>query len=165
MPQLDPTPFLSQIFWLGVAFSILYLSVKFYFFPRLESLFYLREDVLGKKIEETKHLKDEAENLDEQIQHLKSHAHEKTQTMLRSLEKKLQKENLDHTHMVSETHQKSLAQAQKELDAFKKDFFQQNKETEAELTQLLFEKATQLKLDQKVYQEAVSAPKETHDVA
>jgi F0F1-type ATP synthase membrane subunit b/b' len=45
MPQLDPTYFLSQFFWLTICFSAFYLTIHFVIIPKFRKIFKTRNDI------------------------------------------------------------------------------------------------------------------------
>jgi F-type H+-transporting ATPase subunit b len=59
MPQLDPSSYISQVFWLFISFSLLYLFVKYWFLPRIQSSFVARETKINKLIAEAENLKNQ----------------------------------------------------------------------------------------------------------
>ena len=59
MPQLDPTYWPSQAFWLIVIFLSIYLLIDKIFIPKIKSNIDTREDKIRKDLEEAKLLKEE----------------------------------------------------------------------------------------------------------
>lgn len=56
MPQLNPEFFISQIFWLLVAFTSIYYVVSKYFFPLIEKTVHGREAKISADIEYSKNV-------------------------------------------------------------------------------------------------------------
>ena len=67
MPQLNPDSFSSQIFWLVVFFSILFVFVHYLFVPKISSIRSLRKNTIENYFNETKNLNIQIEKLTEQI--------------------------------------------------------------------------------------------------
>ena len=61
MPQFDPSTFASQIFWLAIAFFVLYLIVSRYAIPRLGEVMEQREKMVQDDLERAEQLKAETE--------------------------------------------------------------------------------------------------------
>ena len=61
MPQLDPTYWASQAFWLILVFSLLYISISKFFLPKIKSGLEDREKKINDDLNEAKNLKDLAE--------------------------------------------------------------------------------------------------------
>ena len=61
MPQLDPTFWASQGFWLVITFLILYFSISKIFLPKIKNNLDNREKKIKNDLEEAKKLKDLAD--------------------------------------------------------------------------------------------------------
>jgi F-type H+-transporting ATPase subunit b len=62
MPQLDPTWFASQLFWLAITFVILYSVLKRFVLPPLQDIMAQRETTMSNDLETAQRCKDQAEN-------------------------------------------------------------------------------------------------------
>ena len=56
MPQLNPESFSSQIFWLFVTFSILFLVIHFFLLPKLRKIREKREETVSNYLSQTQKL-------------------------------------------------------------------------------------------------------------
>ncbi len=63
MPQLDASLYIPQLFWLGVAFCLLYTGMRFLIEPRMETLFKKRRRKLQEKLKEIEQFKIETDEL------------------------------------------------------------------------------------------------------
>ena len=63
MPQFDPTTFSSQIFWLIITFSTLYLIVWKFIIPKMNNILEKRESVIAHDLDRAKELQSEAEKI------------------------------------------------------------------------------------------------------
>ena len=61
MPQLDPTYWASQIFWLILVFSILYLSISKLYLPKIKDNLESRENKIKEDLESANKFKDLSE--------------------------------------------------------------------------------------------------------
>ena len=61
MPQLDPTYWASQVFWLTIIFSGIYFLIAKIFVPKIKGNIDARESQIRKDIEEANSLKEEAD--------------------------------------------------------------------------------------------------------
>ena len=68
MPQLDPEFFVSQLFWLVVTFSFLFLFLWKVSLPRIGSVLEKRENKINNDIKTAKQLQIEAEKIQDQIE-------------------------------------------------------------------------------------------------
>ncbi len=58
MPQLNPESFVSQIFWLGLLFFILFLFNHYVFLPRLQKIRKKRDETIQSHLDEAKRIND-----------------------------------------------------------------------------------------------------------
>ena len=61
MPQLDPTYWASQVFWLTIIFSAIYFLIAKIFVPKIKGNIDARESQIRKDIDEANSLKEEAD--------------------------------------------------------------------------------------------------------
>ena len=61
MPQLDPTYWASQVFWLTLIFSAIYFLIAKIFVPKIKGNIDARESQIRKDIDEANSLKEEAD--------------------------------------------------------------------------------------------------------
>ena len=67
MPQLNPDSFSSQIFWLFVSFSILFLFIHFFLIPKLKGIRDKRDETINNYLSETKRINKQIDNIVVQI--------------------------------------------------------------------------------------------------
>ena len=67
MPQLNPESFVSQLFWLLIFFTILYLIINSVFIPKIKKIREDRDNTVQKLISESKSINDSIENISESI--------------------------------------------------------------------------------------------------
>ena len=70
MPQLDPTYWASQAFWLTIIFILLYLSLSQLFIPKIKKNIDDRENKIKEDLEEAEKLKEMAEKKQEEYDKL-----------------------------------------------------------------------------------------------
>lgn len=61
MPQLDPSSYSSQLFWLTVSFVLLYVMLGRMLLPRVQSVLALRQNTLAADIEQARRMKADAD--------------------------------------------------------------------------------------------------------
>ena len=84
MPQFNTLFWLSQIFWLLVSFSGLYLGIRFIVFPLFDSIFAKRKKLIDTPL-------DQAEKLTKKIQALQEELEQKKENLRKCHEEKLNK--------------------------------------------------------------------------
>tara|TARA_Y100001935_G_C17052474_1_gene382688 strand:+ start:69 stop:629 length:561 start_codon:yes stop_codon:yes gene_type:complete len=67
MPQLNPESFSSQIFWLFISFSILFLIIHFFLIPKLKKVREKREETVDHYLSQTKKLNQQIDGIIAQI--------------------------------------------------------------------------------------------------
>ena len=67
MPQLNPESFSSQIFWLFISFSILFLIIHFFLIPKLKKVREKREETVDNYLSQTKKLNQQIDGIIAQI--------------------------------------------------------------------------------------------------
>ena len=67
MPQLNPESFSSQLFWLFVFFTILFISINNYFVPKIMKVRNKREETINSLISESKRINESIEEIVEKI--------------------------------------------------------------------------------------------------
>ena len=67
MPQLNPESFSSQLFWLFVFFTILFISINYYFVPKIKKVKDDRENKINDLILESKKINKSIEEIVEKI--------------------------------------------------------------------------------------------------
>jgi len=82
MPQFDPTTFVSQIFWLFISFTILYLVVAHFAIPRFRNILEQRARGIQADLDRAESLKSEAENTLENYEAAMVAAHNQARTLI-----------------------------------------------------------------------------------
>lgn len=82
MPQLDPSSYASQLFWLTVCFLVLYVSLARMLLPRVQSVLAKRADTIGGNLEQAKQMKADAELAREHYEKALSHARSRSHALL-----------------------------------------------------------------------------------
>ena len=62
MPQLDPTYWFSQAFWLILVFSILYISISKLYLPKIKDNLETRENKIKEDLDSANKFKDQSES-------------------------------------------------------------------------------------------------------
>jgi F-type H+-transporting ATPase subunit b len=77
MPQLDPTTFISQLFWLGVCFLALYIILSYIAIPKISKTLEKREETILEKINLASTYRERAEDLLADYEKILAEAREK----------------------------------------------------------------------------------------
>ena len=82
MPQLDPTYFATQLFWLTVTFVLLYVALAKYILPRIHYILESRKDRIDHDLGLAAQMKDEAEHTKTGYEKVLSEARVKAQAVI-----------------------------------------------------------------------------------
>lgn len=92
MPQLDPTTFAPQLFWLMVTFALLYLVMWKIAIPRISDVLQDRQKRIDSDLEKAEQLRKEAESVREAYEKLVTDGSNKAQESIRAAREKVAEE-------------------------------------------------------------------------
>ncbi len=101
MPQLDPTSFSSQLFWLTVSFVVLYILLARFLLPRVQSVIALRARTVEADIEQAQNLQSEAQRVQDAYEKTLAEGREKAKVVIENIKDRIaaiaqkQQEELD----------------------------------------------------------------------
>lgn len=148
MPQLDPTWFASQLFWLAVTFVTLYVLLARFILPPLQDIIARRAQVQSGDIEAAQNFKQEAEEARLEYERTMAQAREKAQTLLTEAalasKAKAEQASRDLDAQVA----RKLAEATQRITAKKQELMNALTPTAAELAGMIIERLTQTKVAQ-----------------
>ena len=119
MPQLDPTYWASQVFWLTLVFSAIYFLVAKIFVPKIKGNIDSRENQIRKDIDEANSLKEEADKKLIKYNNLIDEAKFEAKKILSEGRKKIFEEIELKKEQVEKDIQKETLGATKEIEKFK----------------------------------------------
>lgn len=131
MPQLDPTSYNSQIFWLVIIFSILFVLINYIFLPKISGIKRNREDLINYNLNVAKGNNIKIEKINKEITRLLEKSKEQSEIMI----KKCQDENSKFFNEEVQKVVKELQQKEKAMlsnlrileDQVKKDIIKYSK--------------------------------------
>ena len=107
MPQLNPEFFVSQLFWLVVTFSFLFVFLWRVSLPRIGNVLEKRERKITEDLTAAKELQAEASQIQEEIEKQLKQARTDASEMIKSssiaLQDKAQTESVSYTHLTLPT--------------------------------------------------------------
>lgn len=149
MPQLDPSSFPSQLFWLIISFAILYSIMVRKVLPKITNVVQNRQDKIANDLEKANRLKEEAENLEaeyksslEKTRHKANSIVAKANTRMSELAVK------KHEEMDNELFKKGL-EAQEKISAARSKAVNDLSSVASELSSVIVEKLASLKVGKK----------------
>ena len=127
MPQLDPTYWASQAFWLILVFTVLYISISKFYLPKIKDNLDNRENKIKEDLENANKFKEESEaklkeydlileNAKKEVSKIrfesKSTLDKDIQLKKESMEKEIEKEILKAQKEISELKKNSISSIQ-----------------------------------------------------
>ncbi|HJN23561.1 MAG TPA: F0F1 ATP synthase subunit B' [Rhodospirillales bacterium] len=92
MPQFDPTMFTTQLVWLAITFSILFLLMKKVALPRISQVLNERKYKNEENLEKAEQLKNEAEAAAKAYENTMAEARDKARDVVREVQEHMAKE-------------------------------------------------------------------------
>ena len=150
MPQFDVSTFYSQIFWLAVVFTFLYLIVSYFISPATEQIFQNRKIVIEDAVTE-------AEVLTHKTESLKAEYNIQYKNILNAADI-IKKESIDNLNDSFARDQMSLLaeidvkrkESLSEIERRLKSFLEDQPQACMELADFIIQKITDKKIDRKL---------------
>ena len=118
MPQLEITTFPSQIFWLAVTFSMLYLMLWKVIIPKISFVIKKREEEIKNSIHVAEQIYGDTKIINEEFEKIKKETEEEARTIINNLKEITNKKIIKNTELLKKNLEKKLKKSEKEI--FKK---------------------------------------------
>jgi F-type H+-transporting ATPase subunit b len=118
MPQLDPANFLSQIFWLLIVISLIFLTVKFIIYPNFERIFNLRINKISTDSSLAEKHRIEAEKINAECKKILGEAKERAQKTLDFAENYIKEKEFIENQKLTQEIKARFTEAEKEIELF-----------------------------------------------
>lgn len=115
MPQLDPTYFGPQLFWLFVSFITLLIGMRFIVLPRLDIIFKKRQKLLDEKLVKIQELEKNAEHMSVEAKSRLKEVQVESKKILHEAKSKISEEVIRIKHQLTEENVKKLYEANAEI--------------------------------------------------
>jgi F-type H+-transporting ATPase subunit b len=165
MPQLDPTWFASQLFWLAVVFAFLYAMLSRVILPPLMGILARREGAIASDLGRAQGAKTEAERAKDEYERTMAASRDKAQSLVaEAVGAQKSRMEQEMKKLDGEIGQK-LADAGRKIEAQKRDLIAQLTPSAAEMASLIVEKLTSRAPSADEVSEAIEASAKTRKVA
>ena len=121
MPQLDPTYWASQAFWLILIFTILYISISKFFLPKIKDNLDDRENKIKDDLENANKFKDQSEAKMREYDVIIENAKKEVAKIHFESKNVLDKDIQSKKDAMEKEIEKEILKAQKELSELKKN--------------------------------------------
>ena len=160
MPQLNPEFFLSQLFWLVIAFSFLLIFLWRISLPRISKVLEKRETKINNDIGEAKKIQAEAEKIQEQIDNEIMKTREENAQNIKDLNINLQNKTLDELKEIDISLSKKISEAANLIEKNKQKSIKEIDEKVLEITKLILSKlSSNVISDEEIKKVVVSSSK------
>jgi len=120
MPQLDPTYWASQVFWLILVFSILYISISKFYLPKIKNNLDNRENKIKEDLENANKYKELSEKKFKEYELILDNAKKEVLKIHLETKNALSKEIKFKKDIIEKEIEKEIEKAQKEILEIKK---------------------------------------------
>ena len=121
MPQLDPTYWASQAFWLILVFTILYISISRFYLPKIKDNLNNRENKIKEDLENAIKLKEQAEIKLKEYELILKNAKKDVSKIHFESKNNLDKDIKFKKDKIEKEIENKVVKAQKEIKEFKKN--------------------------------------------
>ena len=148
MPQLDPTYWASQIFWLILVFSILYLSISKLYLPKIKDNLESRENKIKEDLESANKFKDLSEEKLKQYEIILGDAKKEVAKIHLETKKSLDKNIQLKKEAMEKEINSEINKAQKEIIELKKNSILSIQKISENITHSIIENITGDKINE-----------------
>lgn len=135
MPQLDPTYFATQLFWLAVCFGVLYLLMWKVALPRIGEILTERQERIDDDLQKAEKLRNDAAEVLATYERIVAEGRDKAQAVVRDAADRLAKESAERHAALTETLKKRAEDAERRIDAARHEALANVRDVAAEAAQ------------------------------
>ena len=156
MPQLNPEFFVSQLFWLVVTFSFLFIFLWRISLPRIGNVLEKRERKISEDLTAAKELQIEAEKIQETIENQLKQARADSSDMIKSSSLSFQEKAQAELNKLDNELDAKIEQSVKVIENNKKDSVSQIQTQIKEITKLTLSKVSSFDVSDDEIKQAVN---------
>jgi F-type H+-transporting ATPase subunit b len=135
MPQLDPSTFAPQLFWLVVTFVLLYLAMWKIALPKIGSILQDRQERIDDDLEKAEKLKQDAEAVREAYEKIVAEGRNKAQETIRAASEKMAAEAASQHETLTEKLNAQTSEAEARIGVAKERTLADIRTVATEVTQ------------------------------
>ena len=121
MPQLDPTYWASQGFWLILIFTILYISISKFYLPKIKNNLDNRENKIKEDLDNANKFKEQSEVKRDEYEAILEKARKEVSKIYLESKKILDKDIQSKKNLIEKEIEEEILKAQKEILVIKKN--------------------------------------------
>lgn len=150
MPQLNVAFFASQIFWLIISFSLLYILVSKFSIPKMAKIFAAREEQISQALSKAEHFKEQALDLKHEYDKEIALSLLSKQEMLKIAQSKIAQDTEQKIAMHADKLKQELDIAQSKLELFKEQSKELVSQLSLQATKEILTNFAELNIDQEL---------------
>ena len=155
MPQLDPTYWASQAFWLILVFTILYISIAKFYLPKIKSNLDNRENKIKEDLDSANKFKDQSELKFKEYEKILENSKKEVIKIHLDSKNKLDKDMRAKKDIIEKEIENELTKIQKEIAELKKNSISDIQNISRDLTSNIIENISGDKLNESSIKAAV----------
>ena len=148
MPQLDPTFWASQAFWLVLVFLVLYILISKFYLPKIKNNLEDRENKIKEDLENANKFKEESETKLKEYEKIIEKAKREVAKIHLDSKNTLNKNIQEKKEVMEKEIENEISKAQKEILELKKNSISSIQEISANITSNIIEKISGEKLNE-----------------
>jgi len=150
MPQLDPTFFVSQLFWLGVSFALLFVLMQFWALPSVTKVIEKREKVVEGDLQQAEKLQTEIQRLNEATEQTMRSAKAEATAMIKQALSEMRGSHHAQEKELTQTLTSHIKAAEEKMLAAKNEALKDIEEASFGLAEDMIKRLTNTNLDSQV---------------
>lgn len=156
MPQLDPTFFPSQLFWLAVSFALLFLLLKYWALPQVTTVIEKREKKIEGDIEKAKSLQKEIDLINKRCEQELHQARRQAHELLQKKISDIKAYNTEKEHELAEKLNTHIKNTESKVRKAQKEALHEIENLTVDLSTILLEKLVQVPFNPETTRQTVS---------
>ena len=150
MPQLDPTYWASQAFWLILVFTLLYLSISKFYLPKIKKNLDDRDNKIKEDLDEANNLKSLSEKKLKEYEVILENSKKEVTKILLESKNKLDKDIKIKKEIMDKEIETEISKAQKEILELKKNSINSINSISKEISSNIIEKLSGDRLNESI---------------
>ena len=156
MPQLNPEFFVSQLFWLFITFTFLFLFLRRISLPRIGNVLEKRANKISEDIKEAKKYQEEAEGIQNKIDNQLLNARTESADLVKSSIRNLQEKASKELERVDQVLNKTIHDASESIEKNKNESLKEINDQIYDITKLTISKISNIKIDDSEIKDVVT---------
>ncbi len=159
MPQLNPEFFVSQLFWLAVFFSFLFIFLWRVSLPRISTVLEKRQNKIDENLATAKELQEQAQKIELSINEKINKAKQETDNLIKISSEKLQENILNELNLLDKELDEKIIISEKEINNNKENQMKNINSEIANITKMTLEKIANIKISTEDLNNAIETTK------